>query len=79
MRIFNKSVSAVARSFAAVPQQQAGDGHSVHTLIWLELAPQHPGVIKAIWATLVDNTDETLGVSDGEETHWRLALRLPAG
>ncbi len=74
MRIFNKSVSAVARSFAAVPQGPDGDEDTIYTLIWLDLAPQHPGVIKAIWATLVNNTDETLGLSDGKETHWVTGL-----
>ena len=47
IRITNNSVSAVVRSFALAPLDQ-GD-----TIVWLELAPQHPKVIGAIWASLV--------------------------
>lgn len=59
MRIFNKSTSAVARSCAVAPG---------NVVVWLELAPQHSAVLKAIWATLVNNTKDTLGLRDGEAT-----------
>ena len=58
IRIYNNSVSAVARSFALAPI----DGNNV--VVWLELAPQHPKVLGAIWASLVNNTKEQLGVVD---------------
>ena len=62
MRIFNKSVSAVARSCAVAPI----NGESV--VVWLDLAPQHPAILKAIWATLVNNTQDRLGLRDDEKT-----------
>ncbi len=58
IRIYNNSVGAVARSFALAPI----DGNNV--VVWLELAPQHPKVLGAIWASLVNNTKEQLGVAD---------------
>ncbi len=58
IRIHNNSVGAVARSFALAPI----DGNNV--VVWLELAPQHPKVLGAIWASLVNNTKEQLGVAD---------------
>ena len=44
IRIRNDSTSAVVRGYAV-------DSHN--TIIWLELAPQHPKTIGAIWADLV--------------------------
>ncbi len=58
IRIYNNSVGAVARSFALAPI----DGNNV--VVWLELAPQHPKVLGAIWASLVNNTKEQLGIAD---------------
>ena len=48
LRRFNNSVSAVARRYAAAPS----DGGSL--IVWLELAPQDPKVIGAIWTSLVN-------------------------
>lgn len=44
IRIRNDSTSAVVGGYAV-------DSHN--TLVWLELAPQHPKTIGAIWADLV--------------------------
>jgi len=44
IRIRNDSTSAVVRAYAL---------DSRNTIIWLELAPQHPKTIGAIWADLV--------------------------
>ena len=60
IRITNNSVSAVVRSFAIAPLDE-GD-----TIVWLELAPQHPKVIGAIWASLVNGTREFLKLRDDE-------------
>jgi len=60
IRITNNSVSAVVRSFAIAPLEE-GD-----TIVWLELAPQHPKVIGAIWASLVNGTREFLRLRDDD-------------
>jgi hypothetical protein len=54
MRIANNSVSVVVRSFGVAPTD---DGNIV---ICLEIAPQHPKVVGAIWASLVNGAKETL-------------------
>ena len=58
IRIYNNSVSAVARSYAVAPT----DGGNL--VVWLELAPQHPKVIGAIWASLVNGNAEQLGIRE---------------
>jgi hypothetical protein len=65
IRIYNNSVSAVVRSYAVAPTDKG------NVIVWLELAPQHPKVIGAIWASLVNGTNEQLGLRDGasEEAH----------
>jgi len=40
IRIWNDSITAVVRGYAV---------DSYHTVIWLEMAPQHPKTISAIW------------------------------
>ena len=60
IRITNNSVSAVVRSYAIAPLEE-GD-----TIVWLELAPQHPKVIGAIWASLVNGSREILRLRDDE-------------
>jgi hypothetical protein len=60
IRITNNSVSAVVRSFALAALDE-GD-----TIVWLELAPQHPKVIGAIWASLVNGTREFLRLRDDD-------------
>ncbi|MCC7362711.1 MAG: hypothetical protein IT317_24735 [Anaerolineales bacterium] len=60
IRITNNSVSAVVRSYAIAPLAE-GD-----TIVWLELAPQHPKVIGAIWASLVNGTREFLRLRDDD-------------
>jgi hypothetical protein len=65
IRITNNSVSAVVRSFAIAPLDEG------ETIVWLELVPQHPKVIGAIWASLVNGTREFLRLRDDEtgESH----------
>ena len=58
IRIYNNSVSAVARSYAAAPTDDS------NLIVWLELAPQHPKVIGAIWASLVNGNAEQLGIRE---------------
>jgi hypothetical protein len=60
IRITNNSASAVVRSYAIAPLDD-GD-----TIVWLELAPQHPKVIGAIWASLVNGSREILRLRDDE-------------
>lgn len=55
IRIRNDSTSAVVRGYAV-------DSHN--TLVWLELAPQHPKTIGAIWADLVVQLRPWLQLSD---------------
>jgi len=66
IRIANQSVSAVAHSYALALL----DGQSP-VVIWLDLAPQHPKVSGAIWASLVNGTREWLRLSDDQtgQTH----------
>jgi hypothetical protein len=59
-RITNNSVSAVVRSYAIAPLAEA------NTIVWLELAPQHPKVIGAIWASLVNGSREFLRLRDDD-------------
>jgi hypothetical protein len=44
IRIWNDSTSAVVRGYAV---------GRYHTVVWLEMAPQHPKTISAIWVDLV--------------------------
>src|SRR6185503_594513 len=60
IRIMNNSVSALVRSFALAPL----DGGNI--IGWLELAPQHPKVIGAIWASLVNGAGEILRLRDDD-------------
>lgn len=59
-RITNNSVSAVVRSYAIAPLAEG------NTIVWLELAPQHPKVIGAIWASLVNGSREFLHLRDDD-------------
>ena len=55
IRISNHSAGAVARSYALTPN---------NLVVWLELAPQHPKIVGAIWASLVDGGGEWLRIQD---------------
>jgi len=55
IRIRNDSTSAVVRGYAL---------DSRNTVIWLELAPQHPKAIGAIWADLVQAQRPWLQIGD---------------
>lgn len=77
IRIYNNSVSAVVRSYAVAPtdgacpelhpEQSRRGSRRGNVVVWLELAPQHPKVIGAIWASLVNGNSEELGLRDGSE------------
>ncbi len=55
IRIHNHSAGAVVRSYAVTPE---------NIVVWLELAPQHPKLLGAIWASLVDGSGEWLRLVD---------------
>lgn len=61
MRIGNNSVSVVIRSFGLAQD----DGQNV--IVWLEIAPQHPKAVGAIWASLVNGTKETLSIRTDDD------------
>lgn len=58
IRIENESASAFVRGYA-----HTEDG----LIVWLELAPQHPKVTGAIWATLVNGHRTYLQLKDEEK------------
>lgn len=58
IRISNASASALVRGYA-----HTEDG----LLVWLELAPQHPKIIGAIWADLVKNHRSYLQLKDEDK------------
>jgi hypothetical protein len=66
MRLSNNSVSAVIRSFAVAPV----DGETI--VVWLEIAPQHPKVVGAVWASLVNGAKETLSLTDEHDHSLRV-------
>jgi hypothetical protein len=66
IRIRNDSTSAVVRGYAV-------DSH--HTVIWLEMAPQHPKTIGAIWADLVQAQHPWLTLGDNDVVGSGLAVR----
>ncbi len=57
MRIGNNSTSVVVRSFA-LAQNDKGE----NIIVWLEIAPQHPKQVGAIWASLVNGARESLSL-----------------
>ena len=62
MRIGNNSTSVVVRSFA-LAQNDKGE----NVLVWLEIAPQHPKQVGAIWASLVNGTKELLSLRTDDD------------
>ena len=66
IRIRNDSTSAVVRGYAV-------DSHK--TIVWLELAPQHPKTIGAIWADLVVQQRPWLQIGDFDVAGSGLAVR----
>ena len=65
IRIANNSVSAVVYGYALA------DLDGERTVVYLDLAPQHPKVLGAIWASLVNGAREWLRLADENtgETH----------
>jgi hypothetical protein len=65
IRIANNSVSAVVYGYGLA------DFDGERTVIFLDLAPQHPKVLGAIWASLVNGAREWLRLTDENtgETH----------
>src|SRR5512146_2982386 len=66
IRIRNDSTSAVVRGYAL---------DSRGTIIWLELAPQHPKAIGAIWADLVQAQRPWLRLGDHNDAGSGRAVR----
>jgi hypothetical protein len=62
MRISNTSTSVVLRGCALRTNKKA-----MLEVVYLEMTPQHPKQQEAIWATLVNNTVDTLSLRDGEQ------------
>lgn len=62
MRIANNSVSVIVRSFGLAPTDEG------NIVVWLEIAPQHPKVVGAIWASLVNGAKETLYMRTDDST-----------
>lgn len=60
IRIANNSVSVVVYSYGVAEIE----GEAI--VVYLELAPQHPKAVGAIWASLVNGTKEKLVISDPE-------------
>jgi len=58
IRIANNSVSAVVYGYALA------DLDGERTVIYLDLAPQHPKLLGAIWASLVNGAREWLRLAD---------------
>ncbi len=58
IRIANNSVSAVVYAYGLA------DLDGERTVIYLDLAPQHPKVLGAIWASLVNGAREWLRLAD---------------
>ena len=61
VRIANNSVSVVVYSYGVAEIE----GEAI--VVYLELAPQHPKAVGAIWASLVNGTKEKLVISDDEK------------
>ena len=68
IRIANNSVSAVLSGYAIAEIE------SEPTVVYLDIAPQHPKVVGAIWASLVNGAKEWLRLSD-EQTGQSLTVR----
>ncbi len=83
IRISNESISVVIRSFALAdwpsndqkPEKDKGaDTPRESVVVWLDIAPNHPKALNAIWASLVNGTGEFLSIMD-YDTDRRYAAR----
>ena len=70
IRIANNSVSAVVYGYSLAEIENEV------TVIYLDLAPQHPKVIGAIWASLVNGAREWLRLTDENTDETRLVRGL---
>ena len=76
IRLANNSISVVVRGYAIalwpVEDKQSGKNTQDTTkevdrepvLVWVDIAPQHPKALNAIWASLVNGTGEYLDIYD---------------
>jgi hypothetical protein len=73
IRISNGQTSALVRSYALAELDEQG-----LTVVWLEIAPQHPKVLGAIWASLVTNSAGRTGLrlTDDEQGHTHTVFGL---
>jgi hypothetical protein len=70
IRIANNSVSAVVYGYGVA------EIDSEATVVYLDLAPQHPKVIGAIWASLVNGAREWVRLNDENTGETRLVRGL---
>ncbi len=66
IRISNGQTSALVRSYGLARLDERG-----LTVVWLELAPQHPKVLGAIWASLVTYSAGKTGLRLSDEEQER--------
>ena len=76
IRLANNSVSVVVRGYAIAlwpiedkrpgknTQDTAKEVYREPVLVWVDIAPQHPKALNAIWASLVNGTGEYLDIYD---------------
>ncbi len=88
IRISNNSISVVVCGYAiaqwpaedkqpgqgATDKAQEIDRESV--LVWVDIAPQHPKALNAIWASLVNGTGEFLDITDHDSHQQQRARGL---
>ena len=86
IRLVNNSISVVVRGYAIAlwPVEDKKPGRNSNdtakevdrepVLVWVDIAPQHPKALNAIWASLVNGTGEYLDIYDrvtNEQQHAR--------
>ncbi len=77
LRISNESLSVVICGYALArladeqawqearkKEQPVPDDERENVIVWIDIAPNHPKVLNAIWATLVNGTGAVLRLSD---------------
>jgi hypothetical protein len=69
IRLANNSISVVVRGYAIAPwpvndKKPGKESDREPVLVWVDIAPQHPKALNAIWASLVNGTGEYLTIYD---------------